>query len=58
MDRYDLLVYKVRRPICIKLNVSYKLRDVLLEGSERDMGRGVKIVLFIGDVLNGFSHIQ
>src|SRR6218665_425787 len=33
-------------------------RGVWLKETERDMGEGVKNVLFLGDVLNGWSHTR
>jgi len=56
VDIYDLLVYKVKRPIRITLNKSF-LKMIgcpfWTRGSmDRDMGRGVKNVLFIGDVFD------
>ena len=63
MDIYNLLVYTVNRPIRISLNKRFLkiMRCPFWEGGlhkvmERDMGKGVKNALFIGDILNGCSH--
>jgi len=59
MDLYDLLVYKVKRPIRITLNKCFLkiMRCPFLgdEGPRKGTWGGVKNVLFIGDVLNGCS---
>jgi|SRR6218665_571068 len=59
VDGYDLLIYKVKRPICITLSKCFlKIMGCPFgeRGStERDMGREVKNVHFIGNVLNGCS---
>jgi len=60
MDIKDLLVYKVKRPICITLNKCFlKIMECsfLRERgpTERDLGEEGENVLFIWDVLNGCS---
>jgi len=58
MDIYNLLVYKVKRSICITVNKSFfKIIGCPFWGAGRWKGTwgGVKNVLFIGDVLHGCS---
>jgi len=59
VDIYDLLVYKVKRPIHITLNRCFlKIMDFLFWGRRIDgkgHGERVKNVLFLGDVFNGCS---